>query len=394
MKRFVIMSPAMALAVVLVVLFAFGEIVPARDPRPEETLAASEILRKNIDAGGGPALEKLSSLSFSVGAMAYTVSADGRMKVRSAFDPRAVYEALLVEPSGVRRNRMGRTGEVQGPEAGLWRTLARLAGGGFTLRSFAGPWSSAGPKSYGLRRYHVLECKDGGLDLTANIDAGDLLLKRLVLRGPSDQGTDVEQSIELADFRSEQGLTLPSILFISQPGISQTYSPGPRPLTALKVNEPLPEGFFASLEVNVGTVEAGPGRLKGMVLGALFDPEELFVWIVTNWTEEEVRAAGLQNGDLLIVSSGGAEFATRFFYSEDKVEPQFRVYEPGNSLFTQLPSRFPVFFAQFNKLEPRERFEELRTKVKALAPIEARRRDETPGGPGMGGNNEKPRRTA
>ncbi len=381
MKRAVILVLMVVLAGLLVTFLGFGSGFPNQASSPDGGLTTSEVVQKNIEAGGGlAALQAIRSLSFACGGRTYTVSADGRMKVQAAFALPAVFETLLVEPSGVRRNSLGRIEEIRGMERHRWRTLARLASGVFTLRNFAGPWDSAGLKTYGPRRYYVLSTSDEGTGLTANIDAGDFLVKRLVLRG-SEGGEEWELSIELGDPQATAGLAVPSMIFISQPGISQTSAPGPRPVTEVKFNEPLSEDFFRTLDVYTGTTESRPGWLKGQVMGALFEPEDFFVLIVTNWTEKEVQAAGLRSGEMMILRSGEGEFASRFLFIEDDAEPEFKIYDPGNSFLTHNASRFPMFYVQFNRLEPPERFEALRSQVRLLAPIEADGRNSREGNP-------------
>lgn len=377
MKRAVIVAVMVALAVALVLVMGFGRTSGRQASGAGETPSAAEVVKRNIEAAGGAdVLARVRSLSFVSGADFYAVSADGRMKIRSSFELPVVFQAVLVEPSGIRRNSLGRIEEILGMDRARLRALARLASGAFTLKNFAGPWTSTGVRTYGPRRYYVLRASDDGTGLTFNVDAEDFLVKRLVLDGSEGGGEGWELSIELGPPQAAEGLNVPSMIFLTRPGTSQTASPGPRPLAQVKVNEALPPDFFESLEVNAGETQAGPGRLTGRVLGALFEPGDLFVRIFTNWTEEDVRASGLKSGEMLTLRSGGGEFESRFLFVESDAQPEFGIYEAGHSFLTHNPSRYPMFYVQFNRLEPKERFEELRAKVKTMGGIEAVRREE------------------
>ncbi len=377
MKRAVIVAVMVALAALLIFVMGFGGASGRRASDAEGTLSAAEVVKRNIDAAGGPdALARMRTLSFASGADFYSVSADGRMKIRSSFELPVVFQTVLVEPSGARRNSLGRIEEIRGMDRVRLRALARLAGGAFTLKNFAGPWTSTGVRTYGPRRYYVLTASDDGTGLTFNVDAEDFLVKRLVLNGGEGGSENWELSIELGPPQAAGGLNVPSMIFVSRPGISQTSSPGPRPIVLVKANEALPADFFETLEVNAGETQAAAGRLKGRVLGALFEPGDLFVRIFTNWTEKEVLASGLKSGEMLTLRSGGGEFESRFLFVEDDAQPEFGIYEAGHSFLTHNPTRYPMFYVQFNRLEPREKFEELRAKVKVMGELEAVRPEE------------------
>jgi hypothetical protein len=194
MKRAVIAAVMVAWAASLVAGGASG----CQESEAQRTLSAAEVVKRNLDAAGGQAaIDRIQSLSYASGVGLYTASADGRMKARFGFDLPAVFQTVLVGPSGVRRNSLGRIEEVRGLERERWRALARLAGGAFTLRNFAGPWASTGVRTYGPRRYYVLTSSSDGTGLTFNIDAEDFLVKRLVLKGSDGGGEEWELSIEL-----------------------------------------------------------------------------------------------------------------------------------------------------------------------------------------------------
>jgi len=339
----------------------------------EKPLSADAIVTRNVEAAGGrEKLERVKALRFQAGTQTYTASGS-MLKVESALELPAVFETLCADGAAVRRNTLGRMADVAGIEAARWRLLAKVFSGCFTLERFAGALSYAGVKTFGPERSHVLLHEASGLRVEFHVDAADFLLKRLVMRGRDSDGQPWEQSGEFAAFAGRDGLMLPTYLFFSQVGVSGTYSQRPQPLGDVRVDPELPAGYFQNLDINAGKTSAEAGRMKGNILGAFFDDEELFVQIFSNWTTAEIEAAGFHNGDLLALSSNGIEFETRLFITEDQVNDP-TVYAPGNSLFTHLPSRRPLFYAQFNTCAPREKFAALKAGFKLLAPLAARRK--------------------
>lgn len=339
----------------------------------EKPLTTEAIINRNIEAAGGrESLERVKTLNFQVGTQTYTASG-GILKVESALQAPAVFETLLADETQVQRNTLGRTVAVTGIEAGRWLVLARVFSGCFSLNRFAGALEYAGLKTFGPERFHLLAHDTAGLSVTFYVDAADFLLKRLVMSGRDAAGQAWEQSGEFAAFSRQENIMLPTVLFFSQLGVSGTYSQRPQPLDAVRINPELPSDFFQNLEINAGKVSAAAGRLEGNIMGAFFDDEDLFVQIFSNWTSTEIEAAGFKNNDLLVVRSNGFEFETRLFITENQVNDP-TVYAPGNSLFTHLPARRPLFYAQFNTCSPKEKFAALKAGIKLLAPLQAHKK--------------------
>lgn len=339
-------------------------------------LSAEDIISKNIQAAGGmEALARVRNLSFAAGPARYTASADGRMAVRYVLEEPVVYEALIVTGTAVRRNSLNRVSELSGVERGRWLCLARLVSGLFTMKNFGPGLTSEGLKAYGPERHYVLSTAVEGFRVSFSVDASDFLVKRMVLSGVDTAGERWEESTEFGGAEAVEGFKLPTALYVSQVGISGTYSPGPRPLGDFRINAEIQPGLFDDLKVNCGRAEAAPGRIEGEVLLGMFDEEDLFVRIFTNWMEEDIRAAGFKNGDILTIASGGAEFESKLYVLENQVDDP-TVYSPGNSLLTHTPTRFPGFYAQFNTLSPKARFDDLRAKIKVPAPIQAIKKEQ------------------
>ena len=319
-------------------------------------------------------MARVKNVSFAAGPARYTASADGRMAVRYALEEPVVYEVLIVSGPAVGRNSLNRVSKLSGVERGRWLCLARLVSGLFTLKNFGPDLTYEGLKILGPERHHVLSTRLEGLRALFSVDASDFLVKRMVLSGVDPAGESWEESTEFGSAEAVEGFKLPAAFYVSQVGVGGTYSPGPRPLSDFRINTELQADFFDDIKVNCGRAEAALGRLEGAVLLGMFAEEDLFVRVLTNWTEEDITAAGFKNGDILIVTSGGAEFETKLYVLENQVDDP-TVYSPGNSLFTHTPTRFPGFYVQFNTLSPKERFDDLRTRIKVLAPVQARKKE-------------------
>jgi hypothetical protein len=192
----------------------------------------------------------------------------------------------------------------------------------------------------------------------------------MVLSGKNPDGDGWEQVFEFGNSAAVEGILIPSAIFVSQVGVQGTGSPRARNIENVQVNPELSENFFKSLDVHVGQKSSVPGRLEGCILGSVFDDadDEFFVLIFTNWTEEEIRTAGFRNGDRIVLTSGGAEFEANFYFTEDDVADP-TTYAPGNALFTLNPVRYAMFYIQFNTLLPKERFQDLRGRIKLLSPV-------------------------
>ena len=353
---------------------AVAMVIAMPDAATQTPPTTAAIMAGNIEtAGGAAALAKVRSLSFAAGPLRYTAAADGRMKVRTAFAEDAVFESVLVGADSVRVNSLGRVRDATGFDRDRWIVLARLAGGAFTLRGFAGSLTFEATKSFGPERQHVLNASVGGLRVEFFVDTADFRLKRVLLAGTDDAGAARQESLEFGEPAAANGVSVPSALYAATVGVGGTYAPGPRPLENVKINEDLPAGFFDDFGVHAGATKAEAGRLEGNVLGGQFEDEDLFVRVFTNWTDEDVQTAGFKNGDVLVLSSGGAEFETKLYRLESQVDDA-TVYDPGKSIFTHLPERYPVYYAQFNSLSPKERYDGLKARIKILAPIQARRR--------------------
>lgn len=353
----------------LLLLWMAAVICGQSEPLP----AVDEVIARNIRAAGGA--EKLASVknfSFQVGYMEHYTLSENRLKLRLSVEEPVVYEVLIAAGQRVRRNSLGRLSELSGVERGRWLALAPLYSGLFTLKNIPGPFVDQGLRAFGPERYRVLQAALGDLQASFYVDAADFLVKRMVLAGADDSGQAWELSCEFADFTTSDGIMIPKGIFLSQVGVSGTSSPRAREISKVVFNEQLPDDAFDSLDIRAGRSIATPGQVDGNVLFYFFD-DDFFVQIFTNWTIEDVRAAGWQNGDRLVYSIGGATFESRIYFPEDKVDDP-TVYAPGNSLTSYNPARYPAFYIQFNTLSPRERFDDLKSRVKTLSAIQARKK--------------------
>jgi len=284
-------------------------------------LSLKDVLAGNVrSAGGRAALDRVRNLSFEAGGERYIVSAKGELKILTGKAP-VVTGVVLATAGEVRRNAYGTIGEVTGPRKALYEVLAGLYSGLFSLEKFEGRLVLRGLQAFGPERLYHLACatKVGGCDVDFFLRPDDFRLKRLVVRGSTPEGDVFEMNTDYPAFEEVDGLSMPTSWFVSQVGTRGTLVE----VTNVKTNLPLDEGFFAALNVNIGTTRARPGFMSGNVLDV--SRSRGGTMIVTNWTRRDVTAAGFKTGDELTLTLGGPDLgktATAVFYSEaDEVPP-------------------------------------------------------------------------
>src|SRR5512143_2688690 len=183
-------------------------------------LSLKDIVRKNVDAAGGKAkLAQVKTLSFRTGSARNFVSAAGDLKIVTGKDP-VVTEAVLVAGEKVVRDSFGVKSEVTGPQATVYRTMAKLYAGLFSLARFEGRLELVGVKSFGPEKLYQLTLKGPGGPVAVHfyLRADDFLLKRLVFLGTTPDGDKYEVNYDFAPFEEAEGFTLPRSWFDSQVG--------------------------------------------------------------------------------------------------------------------------------------------------------------------------------
>jgi len=280
-------------------------------------LSLNEILVRNIQASGGKAgIGRIKNLSFKTGGARNIVSAAGELKVLTGKDP-VVTEVVLVEGDKVRRNSLDVISEVTEPEKTVYRTLAKLYAGLFSLAKFEGQLKLEGLKSFGAAKLYHLTSKIGRGTVRVHfyLDAGDFRLKRLVFQGATPEGDKVEVNYDFAPFEEAEGLSLPLSWFVSQVGTRGNMTM----VTEVKANQPLARDFFKTSEINAGKTESAPGEMRGNVLE--FNSSPFGLTIATNWTKKDVEKAGFRTGDKLILLLAGDESELAFYALANEVPP-------------------------------------------------------------------------
>jgi hypothetical protein len=345
-------------AVGLAILLTMPFFVQAQTP-----LSLKDILGKNLQASGG--LEKIAqvqNVAFKIGSSRYVTASDGRMKVLTGKDP-VVTEAILVDKDKVQRNSFNNITELSGSQKAVYQTLAKLYAGVFTLEKFGKQLQFLGLKSFGPEKLYLLSSKTDGLTVDFFLRADDFLLKRMVFRGLTSEGDKYEVNYDYAPFEQAEGCFVPLSWFSSQVGTRGNLSE----LTEVKVNQSLDSDFFAKLEVNVGTVTAAAGSLKGNMLDFNTPPNMLS--IVTNWTKKDVEQAGLKTNDLLTLTIEGVESELVFYAAANELPPQ-KVLSQGARVLAPAQRGGETFVIQFIATDTTQ----IAPKLKVLAPIEIKKK--------------------
>lgn len=327
-------------------------------------LSLKDIIQKNLGASGGTAkLEQIQNFSFRMGSTRSVVSASGELKLITGKDP-VVTEIILLKGDRVQKNSFNVITEVDNPQKTIYQTLARLYAGLFSLKKFEDQLKLEGVKTYGPEKlYDLTMAKPGALKVDFFLSAEDFCLKRLVFGGLTPEGDKYEVNYDFAPFEEIEGLKIPASWFTSQVGARGNLAE----IAEVRINQPLAEDFFARLEINIGTIEAAVGVLKGNVLDTISSPYGLT--ITTNWTRKDIEKAGLQTGDKLAFLVDGVESELVFYASARELPPQNELAQ-GARLMTIPPRGGDTYIIQILAIDSTE----IAARLKPLAPIEIRRK--------------------
>lgn len=328
-----------------------------------EELTLQEIYQRNLEASGGR--EKLSGIqnfSFETGSTRSVVSASGNLKIITGKEP-VITEIILVKGNEVRKNSLSGLSEVGDPQKSVFQTLGKFYAGIFSLLRFENELEYEGMKSYGLEKYHQLStAKPGPVRVDFFLRPDDFRVKRLVFHGLTPEGDKYELSYDYPTFEEIEGLKVPLTWFVSQVGARGELIE----VSAIKINRPLPEDFFDSLEVNIGKVEVSPGLLRGNVLDV--SSSRFGLTITTNFTQEDIKKAGLETGDRLSFAMSGTEYELAFYLSARELPPMSQL-AGGAKVMTGAP-RSATYVIQFFGVAKSEMTQHL----EPLMPIEIRKK--------------------
>jgi len=326
-------------------------------------LSLKDILEKNLQASGGrEKIAQVQNLAFKLGSSRYMTASDGRMKILTGKDP-VVTEVLLVSSDKVQRNSFNNISELGGTQKAAYLTLAKLYAGLFSLEKFEKELQIQGLKSFGPEKLYHLSVKADGLVVDFYLRTDDFLLKRMVFRGLTPEGEKYEVNYDYPPFEQAEGCLVPLSWFASQVGTRGNLVE----LTELKINQPLENDFFSKLEVNVGTVSASTGLLKGNVLDFNMRPNGLT--IVTNWTRKDIEQAGLKSNDRVSLTIDGVESELVFYAAANELPAQ-NVLAQGARILSPMPRGGETFVIQFMASDTSA----ITPKLKILAPLEVKKK--------------------
>jgi hypothetical protein len=225
-------------------------------------LSVKDIVEKNIQAAGGKeALSKVKNYSFKHGLRTYYMATSGLMKLIDGKES-VVTEVILVERDKVKRNCFNKITEMAGFVKSTYQCLAQLRGGLFTLANFKDLLEFKGQKNFGPKKHYMLTTDIGRLKVEFYLDADEFTLKRLVFKGFDQSRGKYEVNHDFGPYQEINGIKIPSSWYSSQVGTrGSNYG-----ISDVKINPPLDEGFFSTIEVNVGEVKIAEGALSGNII--------------------------------------------------------------------------------------------------------------------------------
>jgi hypothetical protein len=282
-----------------------------------EALSLKDIIQKNLEASGGrEKLGQFKNLSFKTGNSRIVVAANGDLKLMTGKEP-VITEAILVKAGRVQRNSYGVVSDIGEPEKTVHLMLAKVYAGLFSLLKFDGELKFEGLAAFGPEKlYHLSLAKPGAVKAGFFLGPEDFHLKRILFRGKTAEGDIYEVNTDFGPFEPVEGFDIPLTWFSSQVGTRGTLAE----LTEVKLNQSLPDYFFSEIKVNVGTIEAGPGQLKGNVLD--FNSNRFGLSVNTNWRKSDVEEAGFRTGDKLTLLVEGVESELVFYATSAEVPNQ------------------------------------------------------------------------
>jgi len=272
-------------------------------------LSVKDIVERNIQAAGGKeALSKIKNYSFKHDLKTYYMATSGSMKLTDGKEP-VITEVILVEKDKVKRNCFNKISEMAGFVKSTYQCLAQLRGGLFTLINLKDQLEYRGLKNFGPKKHYLLTTGRGGLKVEFYIDSSEFTLKRLVFKGFDQSRGKYEVNHDFGPYQEINGIKIPSSWYSSQVGArGSTYG-----ISDVKINPPLAEDFFSSIEVNVGEVNIGEGALNGNIVESSFRRNML--QISTNWTDECIKGAGFKSKDKLILQIADKEIEIDYYES-------------------------------------------------------------------------------
>jgi hypothetical protein len=326
-------------------------------------LSLKDVFQKNLEASAGKEkLRQVQNFSFKTGDTRRVVASSGELKIVTGKDP-VVTEVILVKGGRVQRNSFNIVTDITDPQKAMYETMAKLYAGLFSLEKFEGQLKLEGVKAFGPEKLYHLTTTSGPLKVHFFLRPDDFCLKRLVFEGLTPEGDIYEVNYDFGPFEETEGLKLPLSWFSSQVGTRGSLAE----VTEVKTNQPLPEDFFAKLELNVGTVEAAPGQLKGNILD--FNSSPFGLTINTNWTKNDIDKAGLRTGDKLAFLVEGVESELVFYASANEIPNQNDLAQ-GARLLMPMPWGGDTYIVQFFAVDTAQ----ITAKLKPLAPAELKKK--------------------
>lgn len=298
-----------------------------------------EIVNKNLQASGGrEKLLQVQNLSFRTGATKCVSAPSGKLKLITGKEP-VITEVILVSGGKVQKNSFNEMSEITGLQKAVYEALAKLYAGIFTLGKFEGQLEFEGVKAYGPEKFFHLVASSGPLKIGFFLRTEDFFIKRLVFQGMTPEEDKYEVNYDFAAFEETNGLMIPLSWFSSQVGGRGSTEE----VTEVQKNQVFEDDFFTRLDVNIGTTEAAPGRLKGNILDFSSSPYGLT--ISTNWRKTDIEKAGFQTGDKLAFFVDDIEAELTFYASASELPSQNVLAEGARLMLPQ--RRGDLYVIQF-----------------------------------------------
>jgi hypothetical protein len=310
-------------------------IIAATFPVYSEEITIGQIFNKNIAAAGGKEkLDGLNSTSIEIFTRGFFIKAytqgNNLMKMVSGIPP-IIQTITVTKDSTVDRKTFEPGLNLLEREKCFYLSFEKLLTGAFTLKNFEGELTYAGIKKFGPEVHYILETRVKNCPIQFNIDTQTSLIKRMVIEDKSEENADYKATYDFLPTAEMAGFNIPAGWYESDLGVGATAEGAQYELKNFTVNPQIEKDFFTRMELNMGTITAVPGSIKGNLTASRYNPDGAYGYFSTNVLPNEIKKTGFTVKDKISIKFGDTELEGTVFSSTNDIGPNEAA--PGNVLF-------------------------------------------------------------
>jgi len=292
-----------------------------------QQLSVGEVIQRNLAAAGGQeSIESIRTVSLEIEIapsvthrffLSAFTEGNEKLKLLSG-EPPIVQSVTVVHGDRVERKSFLPTPELTDMQRVEYSCYLKLFSGLFTLHNFRhDSLTLVGVKQFGAERSYVLTRSRAKIVTSLFVDSETFRLTRVVLENTQAEDGGYKLSLDFNPVSPVEGVNMPTGWIQSDAGTGALTYPVPYSFRNVKFNQQFEGDFFERLDLNMGTVTATIGTIRGNLTSSNYMESRRYVLMNTNITGGDVQRAGIKNGDALTVKVGGTEIPGSFFESSD-----------------------------------------------------------------------------